>query len=291
MATFRKFYSENFYIVKGWMVNTLRLKGLEKELFAILFGFSQDGESYFDGSMEYLVDATLATKRGIIKALNSLEIKGLITKESGRNETGNTRNKYYVNVLLRDGKVVFVRGEKSGSEFSTYELSSLPPYELSSPTPIIYNNNNINNNVVSAKTSTTTNDEKPETEDKNLPLNTKAAEPQEKEKNCVKREKESNFISLYNYERKRLKPTSRGLLLDLKAKRQLHAALKDGFSIEDLITVFKNAAKTDYHKDTGFRYLTPEFITRMDKINLYIEEQRNNFASNKNGDFEYKPFD
>ena len=42
-----KIRNENFYTVLGWMLNVLELKGNELIVFAIIYSFSQDGESDF----------------------------------------------------------------------------------------------------------------------------------------------------------------------------------------------------------------------------------------------------
>ena len=48
----------------------------------IIFGFSQDGESAFTGSLSYLQAWTGLTKQGIIKILKKLIDKGIIIKET-----------------------------------------------------------------------------------------------------------------------------------------------------------------------------------------------------------------
>lgn len=70
----------NYYVVQSFMVKELGLKGLEKEIYAIIYGFSQ-AEQKFDGSLQYLADWTLSTKQGVMKVLKSLQEKELINKE------------------------------------------------------------------------------------------------------------------------------------------------------------------------------------------------------------------
>ena len=67
-----KIKDENFYQISGWMLNRLKLKGIALEIFAIIYGFSQDGESEFKGSISYLCDFTGTSKPTIIKALKEL---------------------------------------------------------------------------------------------------------------------------------------------------------------------------------------------------------------------------
>jgi len=58
-------------------------------------------------------------------------------------------------------------------------------------------------------------------------------------------------------------------LLDDKTKRQLSARLKEGFKIEEIYTAIENCKKDKYHIENP-QYLTPEFITRSDKLQKYL---------------------
>ena len=62
----------NYYVVQAWMVTRLGLKGLEKDLFAIIYGFSQEDESEFHGSLNYLSELTGYTKNRICDTLKHL---------------------------------------------------------------------------------------------------------------------------------------------------------------------------------------------------------------------------
>lgn len=73
--------NDNYIVVQGWMVNELHLKGNELLVYAIIYGFSQDGEGRFTGSLQYLADWTNATKQGVMKNLKSLCEKKYICKE------------------------------------------------------------------------------------------------------------------------------------------------------------------------------------------------------------------
>ena len=88
---------ENYYQVSGWMINRLGLKGTELQVFAIVYGFSQDEESWFTGSLSYLEDWTGSTKPTVIKALKELVSKEFLIKESA--DLNNvTFNRYKANV-------------------------------------------------------------------------------------------------------------------------------------------------------------------------------------------------
>ena len=75
-----KINDDNYYQVSGWMLNRLQLKGTALDVFAIIYGFSQDGESFYTGSIQYLSDFTNTSKPTIIKALKELVEKGVVIK-------------------------------------------------------------------------------------------------------------------------------------------------------------------------------------------------------------------
>ena len=54
-----------------------------------------------------------------------------------------------------------------------------------------------------------------------------------------------------------------------KAKAQLKARLKEGYTKTDLVTAIRNAAKDPHHKEHNYKYLTLEFITRPDKFERF----------------------
>ena len=71
---------ENYLMIQGWMANRLNLKGNELLVYAIIYGFSQDGESRYTGSRRYLADWCGCSVKTVGNALASLVAKGLITK-------------------------------------------------------------------------------------------------------------------------------------------------------------------------------------------------------------------
>lgn len=72
---------ENYINIQGWMITDLNLKGNDLLIYAIIYGFTQDGQQWFEGSRQYLAEWCNSTKRGISKNLDSLTEKGYIIKE------------------------------------------------------------------------------------------------------------------------------------------------------------------------------------------------------------------
>ena len=73
--------SKSYITIPYWMRENLKLSGNELMIFAIIYGFSQDGESKFTGSAEWLADWIGSTRRTVYSILKSLKEKNLIIGE------------------------------------------------------------------------------------------------------------------------------------------------------------------------------------------------------------------
>lgn len=74
--------NDKYINIQGWMVNELKLKGNDLLVYAIIYGFSQDEESEFTGSLSYLATWCNCTKNGVQKNLKNLTDLGYITKKT-----------------------------------------------------------------------------------------------------------------------------------------------------------------------------------------------------------------
>jgi len=54
-----------------------------------------------------------------------------------------------------------------------------------------------------------------------------------------------------------------------KSKKQFNARLKEGFSLDDFRLAITNCFNDEYHRNNP-KYLTPEFITRSEKLQQYM---------------------
>ncbi len=70
----------NYFSVQAWMVNKLKLHGAERDVYAIIYGYSQDEDSDFHGSLEYMSQLTGYSRNAICAALKSLTEKKLLLK-------------------------------------------------------------------------------------------------------------------------------------------------------------------------------------------------------------------
>jgi uncharacterized phage protein (TIGR02220 family) len=84
-----------------------------------------------------------------------------------------------------------------------------------------------------------------------------------KEKGESEGKKFKEFIKSFN------KITGRSFRGDSKTKGQFNARIREGFSLDNMMTAINNCMSDPYHKEHP-KYLTPEFITRPDKLQKYL---------------------
>ena len=71
---------QSYISLLDWMVEKYHLKGNELIAYALIYGFSQDGESEYKGSYAYLCKWLGVDRATAIRILKRLESKGLLTK-------------------------------------------------------------------------------------------------------------------------------------------------------------------------------------------------------------------
>jgi hypothetical protein len=72
--------SDNYIVVQGWMVDKLNLSGNELLTFALIYGFCQDKETEFKGSINYICTWLNCSRPTASKALKDLTEKSLLIK-------------------------------------------------------------------------------------------------------------------------------------------------------------------------------------------------------------------
>lgn len=123
-----KITETNYLQIQGWMITNLHLKGNELLIYALIYGFSQDGESRYKLSLNYMAEWLSSTKQTVINTINSLEEKNLIIKEQ-ETENNNIINYYRVVKNLDQGSLKIRLGVVKNLD----------------------HNNNINNNNINKK--------------------------------------------------------------------------------------------------------------------------------------------
>jgi hypothetical protein len=72
---------ERYIVIQEFMIKDLKLKGNELVVYALLYGFSQDGKTAFNGSLSYISQWIGTTQRTTINILNNLLKRKLIQKK------------------------------------------------------------------------------------------------------------------------------------------------------------------------------------------------------------------
>lgn len=78
MKSKTKLKQGSFFVVQHWMRTELDLKGNELMVYAIIYGFSQDGESVYKGGYGYLADSTGLSENGARNIVKGLVARGLL---------------------------------------------------------------------------------------------------------------------------------------------------------------------------------------------------------------------
>lgn len=131
----------NFYVVHGWMISKLKLKDKELSTFAIIYGFSQDGENVYNGGLSYLEEWTCSSKKTIIETLKKLVEKKYLIKNS-KVVNNITFNEYKANIDLIN---TMCNNYTSGVEITPGVVKKLHQGGVEiTPNNI---NNNIDNNI------------------------------------------------------------------------------------------------------------------------------------------------
>ena len=71
---------DGYVVVQPWMVTDYNLNGNKLLIYALIWGFSQDEQSCFYGSVSYIVEDFNLSKRAVLNRLAELEKDGLIRK-------------------------------------------------------------------------------------------------------------------------------------------------------------------------------------------------------------------
>lgn len=82
-----------FYTVQGWMISELGLKGNALAVYAIVYGFTQDGASEYAGSSRYLCEWLGCSKKTVLDTLARLTEQGHLVKNT-INKNGVIFNNY-----------------------------------------------------------------------------------------------------------------------------------------------------------------------------------------------------
>lgn len=106
---------EQFINIQSFMVADLGLTGNDLLVYAIIFGFSQDGENVFMGNRSYLAAWCNCSERSVQRNLNSLMNRGLIEQVC---HTADNKKVYYRAICTSDNMSLVTNCEDTSDNMS-----------------------------------------------------------------------------------------------------------------------------------------------------------------------------
>ena len=133
---------ENYILIQGWMRTEMGLSGAALMVYATIYGFSQTGNCYFTGSIDYLAEWAGVQRRQVMRILKELTESGYIEKT----EAGYNRFRYRTDrEMVRNAHRRWCHNDTIDGDIMTPDGDIMTPDgDIMTPNNIdIYNNNNI----------------------------------------------------------------------------------------------------------------------------------------------------
>ena len=135
---------ENYILIQGWMRTEMGLSGAALMVYATIYGFSQTGNCYYSGSIDYLAEWAGVKRRQVISILKDLTESGYIEK----NEVGYNRFRYRTDrEMVKNARREWCKNDTIDGAKMTPDGAKMTPDGAKMTPNNIYNNNinNINN--------------------------------------------------------------------------------------------------------------------------------------------------
>lgn len=133
---------ENYILIQGWMRTEMGLSGAALLVYATIYGFSQTGNCYYSGSIDYLAEWAGVKRRQVMRILKELTEAGYIEKT----EAGYNRFRYRTDrEMVRNAHRRWCHNDTIDGDIMTPDGDIMTPDgDIMTPNNIdIYNNNNI----------------------------------------------------------------------------------------------------------------------------------------------------
>ena len=126
---------ENYILIQGWMRSEMGLSGAALMVYATVYGFSQTGNCYYSGSIDYLAEWAGVKRRQVISILKDLTESGYLEKK----EVGYNRFHYRTDrEMVRNARREWCKNDTIDGAKMTPDGAKMTPNNID-----IYNNNNI----------------------------------------------------------------------------------------------------------------------------------------------------
>ena len=133
---------ENYILIQGWMRTEMGLSGAALMVYATIYGFSQTGNCYYSGSIDYLAEWAGVQRRQVMRILKELTEAEYIEKT----EAGYNRFRYRTDrEMVRNAHRRWCHNDTIDGDIMTPDGDIMTPDgDIMTPNNIdIYNNNNI----------------------------------------------------------------------------------------------------------------------------------------------------
>ena len=126
---------ENYILIQGWMRSEMGLSGAALMVYATIYGFSQTGNCYYSGSIDYLAEWAGVQRRQVMRILKEFTEAGYIEKT----EAGYNRFRYRTDrEMVRNAHRRWCHNDTIDGDIMTPDGDIMTPNNID-----IYNNNNI----------------------------------------------------------------------------------------------------------------------------------------------------
>ena len=123
-----------FITLQSWMIKKLKLKGNELIIYGLIHGFCQDGESYFYGGIDWIMEQTNTGKDCVINTLKSLVNKKLVTKITKTIRGSQISCLYYTNESRKNRPELWEGQYTNNAETNSTSRENRPVNTGNSPT-------------------------------------------------------------------------------------------------------------------------------------------------------------
>ena len=124
---------ENYILIQGWMRTEMGLSGAALMVYATIYGFSQTGNCYYSGSIDYLAEWAGVQRRQVMRILKEFTEAGYIEKT----EAGYNRFRYRTDrEMVRNAHRRWCHNDTIDGDIMTPDGDIMTPNNID-----IYNNN------------------------------------------------------------------------------------------------------------------------------------------------------
>lgn len=216
----------NFIAIQGWMRTKLNLKGNELLIYALIYGFSQDGNSRFKGSRRYIADWCGCSLDTVDRSLGSLIDKGLLAKYPHTDERG-TRLVDYVAIHPT------TTATPAPTPTQAPAATQAPTQDPWATTP----------NATPGQTQTPTYEPQSLIPEPQAPTQPKKPDPTEEVVNHLNHRLGTKY-----------KPTTQA------TRKLIKARIKEGFTVEDMKLVIDKKAEEWFGNPKMAKFLRPDIL-------------------------------